>query len=132
NMITKRVDCILIATLGLTITAPMWGQATLAPLLPSAAPGLATGPGTVTITAQPSQLVKGKGTVTLTLPGSLPIITCPKDAGFSQCLGPATVHVTHTLTGFDDYLTSITQAGLTPQKVGNSTIQQCDDPKPGG
>jgi uncharacterized protein (TIGR03437 family) len=123
----KHVDCILIAVLGLTSSAPIWAQATLVPLLPSAAPGLATAPGTVTIKAQPSQQVNGKGTVTVTLPGSLPFTPCPKDAGVSQCLGPATAHITHTLSGFDSYLISITQAGLTPQKVGNSTIQQCDD-----
>ena len=118
----------LMTVVALTGAANMSAQsATLVPLLPSAGPGVATGPGTVTIIATPGQIVNGKGTVTASLPGSLPIIPCPKSAGYSQCVGPATVTIKHTLTGFDDYLIYIDQDGLTPQTVGNSTIQQCDD-----
>src|SRR5437763_10310948 len=88
----------------------------ITPLVPSAAPGVATGPGTVTITGAQGQ---GKGTVTASLPGSVPIINCPGSTT-TKCLGPGTVTITHTLTGFGRFVISTTDDGLKPVKVGTS------------
>src|SRR5205823_6372467 len=93
----------------------------ITPLLPSAASGVATAPGTVTINGAQGQ---GKGNVTAGLPGSLPIIDCPYNKSI-KCLGPAVVTITHTLSGFGRFLISTSDDGLKPVQVGTTLVQQC-------
>lgn len=86
---------------------------------------MATVPGTVTITGAQGQ---GKGTVTASLPASLPVINCPGPTTL-KCLGPATVTITHTLAGFGRFLIATSQDGVKLVKLGNTFVQQCPVPQ---
>lgn len=110
--------------IGALVCLPAFAQSVqLTALLPSAAPGVATAPGTATIMGAAG---RGTGTVTVTLPGAAPVIPCPAGSGRSgQCLGPVTAQVTHTLAGFDRFTLSLTDDGLKPRQVGNTQIRQC-------
>ena len=86
-------------------------------------PGSATAPGTATIIGAQG---RGTGTVTLTVPSSLPVIDCPGPPVVRlACVGPVTVQVTHTLTGFDQFGIYVEGDGLRPRPVGNTQIKDC-------
>src|SRR5438270_8442827 len=115
---------VVASVLVLTASGAFGQTVSIVPLVPSAAPGVPTGPGTATITGAQGQ---GKGTITASLPASVPIIDCPNSTANPKpkCLGPTTLTITHTLTGFGRFTISTSDDGLKLVKVGNTFIQQC-------